>query len=222
MGPARSPWSYGRGGRAAGKPSCNPANLFTECFRGCNTSGNCGWVTVVGTVVFTGENVQLDPVFGVAVIFKPFLCPQKNVTVQIRFREINAPPTGAMIYGMGGLDAAGVGINGAQLFGDGTLHVFAAGIQYTGAAWSPQAGAVHTVHLTVDAAGTPTLFIDQVQIPLVLGGPVGPPAPFGPAAVFSLLNSAPDGPAVLYDMFFASGVYSPDTVFCCPSGFPLP
>jgi hypothetical protein len=171
-------------------------------------------------VTFTGENVQLDPAGGAAVTHKSFVGPLANVTVQVRFQEISAPSTGAMAYGMGFVDGAGAPVNGARLFGDGTLTVFASGVGYSGT-WSPQAGAVHTVHLTVAADGTPNLFVDQIQISLVLGG-ASPPAPFGPAAVFSVVNGAPDGPSVLFDMFFSSGVYPPSTVFCCPNGQPLP
>jgi len=222
MGPARSPWSYGRGGRAAAKPSCTPANLFTECFRGCNNVPNCGWNIVIGTVVFTGENVTLDPGSGAAVIYKTFVGPQLNTTLQVRFREIDAPPLPTFFYGMGALDAAGLAINAVQLVGDGTLHVLAAGVQYSGV-WTPQAGATHTVHFTVDGAGAPNLFIDGAQIALVLGGPPQIPAPFGNAMAFSVINfgGPPSSPAVLFDMFEATGVFPPGTSFCCPSGLPL-
>lgn len=217
-GPATSAWSFGNGG--GNRPSCKGANLFSECFKGCSAPGNCGWTTVIGISTFNGQNVQVDPVTGFGVIYKPFVGPAANVTLQAKFQEINAPPTGAMNYAVGYLDAAGVPINAVLLFGDGTLNVFAAGIIYSGS-WSPQAGAVHTVHLTVASNGAPSLSIDQIGIPLTLGGVAPPMPPFGNAAVFSVQNPAPDGPSTLFAMFIVSGVFPPNSIFCCPNGQPL-
>jgi hypothetical protein len=222
-GPASGLWPSGSSFGQTSLASCLGANLFSECFQGCNNPGNCGWQTVIGSVVFTGQNVLLDPNAGAAVIFKSFSgVPAQNVTLQVRFKEIAGVVEPTMAYGMGALDAAGMGIAAVQLRGDGTVFVQIGGIAVYNGTWTPQGnGAFHTVVLNVAADGTPTLFIDQVLIPLLLGG-APMPAPFGPAIAFSVINfgGTPQGPATLFSIFLARGIYPPTTVFCCPNGQP--
>lgn len=222
-GPASGLWPSGSSFGQTSLSSCLVANLLSECFQGCNNPGNCGWQIFFGDVVFTGQDVKLDPNGGAAVIFKPLSgVPSQNVSVQVRFQEIAGALEPTMQYGMGAVGASGRGIVGAQLRGDGTVFVEIGETTIYNGTWTPQGGgAFHTVVVNVDANGTPTLFIDQVLIPLVVGG-VLIPAPFGPAAVFSAVNigGTPQGPATLHSIFIARGIYPPTTVFCCPNGQP--
>ena len=220
-GPASGLWPLGGavGPSSAILPaSCTLPSIMSECFKGCDAPGNCGFVTVVGSVTFTGESVVLDPGAGAAVIERPLAVqPAPNTTLQVRFREIAGPPQPTMAYGIGTLNAAGEGNVAFQLRGDGSAFVQVAGLTYNGT-WSPNGGS-HTVVVTVSADGTPSLFIDQVYIPLVLGGTLVP-APFGPAFAIAVLNfgGTPQGPAIVFSAFVTKGVFPPTTVFCCPDG----
>jgi hypothetical protein len=222
-GPASGLWPSGSSFGQVSLSSCLGANLFSECFQGCDGAGNCGWQTIFGSVVFTGQSVLLDPNAVAAVIFKPLSgVPPSNVTLQVRFQEMTGSIEPTMQYGMGAIGSTGRGIVAVQLRGDGTVFVEIGEMTvYTGT-WTPQGnGAFHTVVVTVAPNGTPSLFVDQTFIPLVLGGaPV--PAPFGPGIIFSVVNfgGTPQGPATLHSIFLARGIYPPTTVFCCPNGQP--
>lgn len=222
-GPASGLWPSGSSFGQTSLTSCLAANLFSECFQGCNNPNNCGWQTIVGSVVFTGQNVTLDPNGGAAVIFKPFSgVPSQNVTVQVRFQEMTGVIEPTMQYGMGAIGASGRGIAGIQLRGDGSAFVEIGEMTVYNGTWTPKGGgAFHTVVLNVAADGTPSLFVDQVFIPLVVGG-VLIPAPFGPGIAFAVVNigGTPQGPATLHSIFVARGIYPPTTVFCCPNGQP--
>lgn len=220
-GPASGLWPSGSSFGQATPASCVRASLSADCFRGCSAPSNCGWTTVVGSVIFTGENVVLDPDQGAAVIDKPISTPPlTNTTLQVRFQEISGPVQPTFAYGMGALDAAGRGVPAVQLRGDGTVFVEVAGSTIYSGTWTPQGnGAFHVITLQVGPDAVPRLFIDQVYIPLVLGG-APMPAPFGPAMVFSVVNfgGTPEGAAILWSMFLTTGILSASTIFCCPDG----
>lgn len=85
--------------------------------------------------------------------------------------------------------------------------------------WTPTGG-THKVHFTVDALGVPRLWVDGTEIALVFfafgaGGPAQPPntAEFN---VFNLDGPGPSKSAVVSEVFVASGVLPPTTIFCCP------
>lgn len=201
--------------------SCVRASLFSDCFRGCSAPSNCGWLTVIGSAIFTGENVVLDPDQGAAVIAKPIPAPPPtNTTLQFKFQEINGPVQPTFAYGGGAVDAVGRGIPIVQLRGDGTIFADIAGTTVYSGTWTPQGnGAFHIVTLQVGPDAVPRLFIDQGYVPLTIGGAPSP-APFGPAMAYSLLNfgGTPEASGILWSMFLTTGILSSTTIFCCPDG----
>jgi hypothetical protein len=222
-GPASGLWPLGGAVGSQFPPACTLANLFSECFKGCVSPGNCGWTTVVGDVSFTGQNVVMDPDSGAAVIFKTLTgVPASGFTIQVRFSEVPGPviPLATMAYSFGPLDALGNGMGAFQLRGDGTVLVQTSPAVFYNGLWTPKGNsAFHKVTLSIGLDGVPSLNIDQVLIPLALGGSPSP-APFGSAFAIAILNfgGPPQGPAVIYSAFVSKGNYTPDTIFCCPGG----
>lgn len=82
--------------------------------------------------------------------------------------------------------------------------------------WTPNNGS-HKVHFTVDALGTPSLFIDDVVIPLVLSGntPSGVTAAANNVGVFAMAGIVGVFSALVKKFFLAAGVLPSTTVFCC-------
>lgn len=82
--------------------------------------------------------------------------------------------------------------------------------------WAPNNG-THKMHFTVDAIGMPTLFIDDVAIPLVLSGntPSAVTASANNVAIFAMAGVVGVFSALVKNFFLASGVLPPSTVFCC-------
>jgi hypothetical protein len=86
--------------------------------------------------------------------------------------------------------------------------------QYSGT-WTPNGG-THKVHLTISALGVPTLWIDDVSIPLVNNGPVSGPAGTFPANAFLIDSVGPNGASSLvHNAFVTNGIYPTTTEFCC-------
>lgn len=142
--------------------------------------------------------------------------PTVGVTFQFRFAEIAGPPTFNMSYTTGVLDSSGEGNPLIFLRGDGFIVVFRGALGYLGT-WTPAGnGAVHIVHITVDGAGNPSLFVDGVAIPLTGPGAVSPVVA-GPNQVgASIQNDDLTGQGYYDRIFVAAGVFPPSTVFCCP------
>ena len=223
-GPASGLWPSGSSGRsqapAVGR-TCKSA-LFSACFTGCNAPGNCGWtiITPAGTVVFDGEKMIMgssgaNPQ-GLATHVLTGV-PARNVTFQFQLQEVAAPPSGNKLYSTGVFDAAANSIFAVVLFGDGTVGV-AAGpdLNYLGT-WTPSSGGVRKVHLTIDALGVPSLFIDGVPIPLTFG--VVFPIVFMPDVLgANIQNNDLDGQGSYDNMAVAVGQFPPSTVFCCQVG----
>lgn len=108
-----------------------------------------------------------------------------------------------------------------SLFGDGTIVVQAgppASIPtYTGV-WTPTPGAAHVVHFAIDGAGVPTIYIDDVLMPLALFGNVPSFGASYPANNISWgggsgVAAAASSP--LRNIFVTAGITVPETEFCC-------
>jgi hypothetical protein len=208
--------------QGAPTPSCTVADLFAQCFGGCDAAGNCGWtaITPPGTVTFGATKVSMGP-FGVdheGAITKPiFGVTAPNRTFQFKFTEVGTPPGVGISYSCAVTDAATFHIINVQLFGEGLVQVFVrnAGVTllYIGT-WAPVPGALRTVHLQVNVAGIPTLFIDGVAVALALSGPI--PTAFSPnVVVATIVNALALSQGAFDSIFLATGIFPPDTVFCC-------
>jgi hypothetical protein len=139
--------------------------------------------------------------------------PAGDFTVQFKFTEISAPPSVNKTYALGMFDALGNSIFSIGLFGDGTIFVGDQVDIFLGA-WTPVAGATHTVHATKDGPGTFTLYIDGAVVPLVFLAP-GPVTGVPSVVDASITNNDLDGMGSYDDVFLTSGVLPPSTVFCC-------
>lgn len=107
------------------------------------------------------------------------------------------------------------------LFGDGSVAVQvglpAAAATYTGA-WTPNNGS-HDVHFSTDALGVPTLYIDQVAIPLTFIGNSFSFPSFLPTNVVSFFGGSADptpASSPVRNIFLTAGALGPATEFCCP------
>lgn len=142
--------------------------------------------------------------------------PTVGVTLRFRFAEIAGAPTINMDYVVGVLDSGGEGNPLVFLRGDGLVIVFRGSLAYLGT-WTPAGnGAVHIVHLTVDAAGNPSLFIDGIPIPITGPGAVSPVVAAPNQVGASIENDDLSGQGSFDRIFVAAGVFPVSTEFCCP------
>lgn len=203
----------------APSPTCTTADLFAECFTGCNVLGSCGWtvITPAGTVVFDGvkmlEGSSGANAQGEARKALPS-APAGAWTATFEFTEVAAPPSGGKDYALGMFDGAGNGIFSVVFIGDGSLFIGDATDILIGT-WTPAAGATHLVRLTGNGAGTLTLEVDGVSIPLT---PVAPGPITGTPSVVdaSIVNNDLDGQGSFDNIFLTNGIVPASTVFCCP------
>ena len=104
--------------------------------------------------------------------------------------------------------------NGNVFVGAGSVLT---GNSYFGT-WTPNNG-THKIHLTIDGAGTPRLWVDGVEIPLTLNGPFGFFLGSMPANVVTFFAGAGLSFPVsspVDNVFVALGVFPPTQEFCCP------
>lgn len=242
-GPSSGLWPRGASGQAAPgpapapAPACTAADIFADCFAaavGVINSGSpgpvAGWTynevfgPKGGQITFTPGQMQFQMLANnnqPGATSPITLADITNMTVQALFTEFTGPTgLGTSSYNFYILSAGGTNIFQVQLSDDGVAFVALGpsinASQYFGT-WTPNNG-THTVHLTVDNAGVPTLSIDGVDIPLtfVFAGPNVIGFPANSVAVFFLAGlSSPDN-AELTKLFIASGQLPADTVFCCP------
>lgn len=225
-GPASSPWSFGGSAVAASTPAptpipvpaCISADLFSDCFTGCDEVGNCGWtiITPAGTVTFDGTKI-IEGSFGAntqgeAQKSLAFM-PAGAFTAQYEFTEI-AAATPNKTYAVGMFDALGNAIFAVSLLGDGSLFAGDQTNIFIGT-WTPVPGATHTVHVTDDGAGTMTLYIDGVLVPLIFLAP-GPITGTASVVDLSIDNDDLDGQGSYDSVFLTNGILPPSEVFCCP------
>lgn len=225
------------GGRA---PSCTVADIFTECFEGA-TPGTIdggapgplnGWTFIEpfgalgGEFNFTPGVMSMDTAgaaeFPIAV--KPLPAPLAsvfNITGQFDFTEYattpNATTTYQLIMNNNGITES----ISVSFFGDGSVAVQAGDSTtvptYAGA-WIPSPGSAHVVHFSISALGVPLLWLDDVPVPLLFIGNVGTFFASYPSNNISWGGGAGDAAAAvspIRNLFIASGVLPPSTVFCC-------
>jgi hypothetical protein len=108
-----------------------------------------------------------------------------------------------------------------NLLGDGSCVVQvgppASAATYSGT-WVPNNGQ-HEVHFSIDSAGTPTLFIDHVQIPLTFIGNIFSFASALPANTVSFFGGAGAAAAAsspVRNIFLTTPNAGHQTEFCCP------
>lgn len=230
-GPAAGLWPRGSGPQApaasaaaaapspAPAPQCQAASLFSDCF----TNGNVGWtvVTPAGTVTFTGGKINEGSSGGnpqgqarkaLASV------PSGAWTASFKLTEIAAAPTAGMNYAVGMFNSAGDSVFALVLIGDGSVFAGDMTDIYFGA-WTPSAGATHTVRLTRTGPGTLTLSIDGVNIPLT---PIAPGPITGTAGVvdLSIQNNDLSGMGAYDEVFLTDGIADPALRFCCPEESP--
>ena len=150
------------------------------------------------------------------------LASVNDITLQYTFAEFPTPTgLGNSFYETYVVTAGIVEAAFVSLVDDGFVVVGAGpvanGNSYFGN-WTPNNG-THKVHLTVDGAGNPTLWIDGVLIPLTLNGPFGFFLGSMPANVVTFFAGAGLSFPVsspVDSVFVASGNYPPTQEFCCP------
>lgn len=249
-GPANGPFSNGNVPAPSPSPapappvppSCVTASIFTDCFpcTGGPINGGapgpvCGWTFSEafgpkgGQVTFTPGVMSLDGLGGgsnTPGAGRPFPSPLGGVTLlstQFKFTEYPGSAGTAAIYHHFIFDSTFS--NFIQVFMNATgLVLFiagpAAGADSYSGTWVPDNG-THKVDYSIDALGVPTLYIDDVLIPLVFGGGGNTP-PFG--STFSAdtiyFLSEPGGAFVIsskvMDVFVTAGIQPPTTAYCCP------
>lgn len=143
-----------------------------------------------------------------------------NLTAQFLFMEFPvAMGTGAG-YDFQLLDSTGANFFDVLLDDLGNVFVQVGAVALTPSfigIWTPNNG-THKVHMTSDALGIPTLFIDDVEIVLT---PIGDLAPVVVAANNSIaITAIPAAPGAMSmtvsNFFLTQSVVPTETVFCCP------
>lgn len=143
-----------------------------------------------------------------------------NLTAQFKFTEFPmAPGTGAG-YDFQLLDSTGTNFFDVFLDDLGNVFVQVGAVALTPSfvgVWTPNNG-THKVHMTSDALGTPTLFIDDVEIVLT---PIGDLAPIVVGSnnniAISAIPAVPGAVSMMVlNFFLTQSVVPTETVFCCP------
>ena len=186
-----------------------------------------GWshlVGAIGTTSFDGDQmVQTQNPFTYAGASKalPGAPPISNLTMQFQFTEMAGLGTYAVtLHGAAGKPKVGLQLQGGSiqlLLGNSDPIPTYLGI------YTDVPSATRLVHLTVDALGNPSLWIDGIAIPLVLSVPIAalPLGPVNSIVVFSVNAAAGPARVATYDYLFVDNVVRPPTtIFCCPGGTP--
>lgn len=219
--------------------ACVPATIFADCFGGCNgtisrTSPGpiCGWTfsepfgPATGTIVFgqgkmkfkTTSNVD-NP--GDSKPLPSLLSSVLGISGQFHFKEYATPPIDLTSYTFFLTNGDLTQAVGLGLFGDGNAVLqFGDPLAINNfiGAWTPN-NAAHEVYFAIDALGTPSLFVDQVAIPLTpVGSGESPAASLAPNLVAFFIGSADPAPGIcpVDRVFVTAGNPGPATRFCCP------
>lgn len=221
-------------------PTCTTPTIFADCFETCTGTIDgaspgpvCGWTFIEpfgalgGEFNFTPGVMSMDTFdaddFPIAT--KPLPAPLAsvfNTSLQFDFTEYATAPNLNTAYQV---LINNVGLTETiflSLFGDGSVAVQvgdpASAATYSGV-WTPTPGADHVVHLTIDGAGVPLLYIDGILIPLAFLGNAGSFATAYPSDSVSYGGGAAVAAAAvspLRSLFVTSGIFAPETDFCCP------
>jgi len=221
-------------------PTCVTADIFADCFASClgvidagSPGPVCGWTwrdpfgPKGGQVSFTPGVMSLDTLGGPSdtpAASKSLLIPLSGIvslTGQYTFTEFpGSAGSGSAQYDFYLSDTGP--LNGMDIFLDGAGAVFVsigslASLDGYVGAWTPNNG-THKVDFSVDSFGVPTLFIDDVAIPLTFLGTgfsflaTLPSNVFMPTATFATSTSS----ALVTKISITSGNLPPSTVYCCP------
>ena len=238
-GPASGLWPSGSGSAPPSMPPpplpCLNADILTDLFAACSgviSSGSpgpiCGWTYFVSfgvssTITFSPGSMRFDcPTSNeTPAASKPIsMSGVNNRTVEFTFHEFDdlSPST---IYVVNILDAANVNVISIELGGNGAVDVGVgpqSNVPFYEGFWTPNKGR-HVVHVTVDNAGIPRVWIDgqEIHMALVTFGPLsGYPADSVVALFADLTNDSVPRTAVLESLFIASGQIPPTRTFCRP------
>lgn len=219
-------------------PTCYTASIFADCFESCVGVINgaapgpiCGWTFIEpfgalgGLFTFTPGVMSMDTLdandFPTASKSLPdSLASVFGLSGQWDFTEYQTPPNASTAYQTFINNSGLTQTLSVSLFGDGSVFIQAGATasapSYSGT-WTPNGGA-HVVHFQVDGAGVPTLYIDEVLIPLT---PLGNIPTFGAAYPANSISygggAAVAAPAAspLRSLFVTAGIVGPETEFCC-------
>jgi hypothetical protein len=197
------------------------ANLISTCFTACVGATPCGFFvpTAPGTVQFMADSVALgNDGLGntLGILARPHASGFDGLNATTQFKVTSFPGAdGSMVVIV--TDDTGFGVFQVNLFMNGTLFVVVGSNQYNGT-WTPAPSTAVLVHY-VTIAGIPHLYLDNVEVPLVL---------FGPNVNFYFPNiiliggeSSDANSKAIYDFVFVdTAPLSPTVDFCCPDGQP--
>jgi hypothetical protein len=216
------------------------ASVFTDCFpctggpiNGGSPGPVCGWTFSEafgpkgGQVTFTPGVMSLDALGGLSNTpgaGKPLpgtLAGVTNLSGQFKFTEHPGSLATSTDYQFYLFDSTFTNWISLYLNASGFAQVIVgptAGADGYNGTWVPTGG-THKIDFSINSIGVPTLFIDDVAIPLVFSG--GGFSPFGTFAAgtlyfFSLRDPAAVTSAKIMDVFVTAGVQPPTTVYCCP------
>src|SRR6188474_285289 len=219
---------------------CVIPSLIADCFDSCvggpidqgSPGPVCGW-TFVTPFGPKGGQVSFTPLMSLETLggnsdspaaakgLLSALVGVTNISIQYTFTEFpGSAGSGLSRYDFYLTDTGPV--NALDIFLDDTGSVFitlgpGAGADAYFGTWTPNNG-THKVDLSVDGAMVPTLFIDDVAIPLAFLGTgfsfsgIPPSNVFMPTALRGTAVSA----ATVSSIFVTNGVFPPSTVYCCP------
>lgn len=144
-----------------------------------------------------------------------------GVSGQFLFSEFSSAPIASTTYQFAGTNFDLTDSFVLALFGDGNVF-FQVGDPtlapfYVGT-WTPNNGP-HKVSFSISALGVPTLFIDDVEIPLVLGGSAFSVMALYPVNIANVLAASGFAGAVSSvwtKLFLTSGILPPTTEYECP------
>lgn len=221
-------------------PSCTAASTFADCFGGAPgniTPGSPGpvqgwtWSNAFGPkggrVTFTPgvmslDNLALNNTPGATKSLLVPLAGVLNLTVQFRFTEYPLPVGTQRTYDFIITDQALANFIDITLRDDGFVFISIGDVNnadnYFGT-WTAVNGAAHKVDFSVDGANVPTLYIDDVLVPLTFsggGGSIFGVFPANSVAVFSAPATATVASSKISNLFVTSGNLPGSTVYCCP------
>lgn len=221
-------------------PTCFTPTNFADCLASCvgtitvpSPGPVCGWVLatlpgiVGGSIVFTPGSMSFNTTTAaqypsdMKTLDAP-LASLFGVSGQFSFTEFTTVPNPDTAYNLFVTNSADTQVLQVFLLGDGNVG-FAVGPPagadlYLGT-WTPNNG-THEVHFSTDALGVPTLYIDDVLIPLAFLANVpnfGGSLPADTVA-FQIGSGSPIATsAVVTNLFVTNTITGPETEFCCPT-----
>jgi hypothetical protein len=223
-----------------GGGSCTVADIFTECFDGA-TPGAIngaspgplnGWTFIEpfgatgGEVVFAPGSMSVDTLAPAdfPIVNKPLLAAPASylgICGRFAFTEYTSNPNPSTTYQLA-VNIGGVEVVAVSFFGDGNIAVQAGDINITpfySGSFTPSQGASHVVDFGVAMNGTPTLYLDGVEIPLTPLGSIPSFWNLYPSDGLSYGGGAAEGSVQSSEVpyiYVMTGEVDLNRVFCCP------